>query len=222
VLVDGISVEVDEWTAQFDDLFARIAGRFGRLESRRCARDYIRGLLGPVKRKNSWQLAEYSGHRTPHRFQHLLGRAEWEPDQVRDDVRGNVFEHLGQDDGVLIFDETGFIKKGEASAGVARQYTGTSGKIADRVQQWVADDFDGAADVGGLVRSDVVEDGAVVLGLAAELFDGECEWFSYFTDFRTALSGGVLWWPVRLGRPVGGPASGNVGEWAEVCGARVA
>ena len=59
-----------------------------------------------MERKNSWQLAEYTGHRTPHRFQHLLGRAEWEPDQVRDDVRGDVFEHLGQDDGVLIFDET--------------------------------------------------------------------------------------------------------------------
>ena len=127
--MDGVSVEVDEWTAGFDDLFARIAGRFGRVESRRCARDYIRGLLGPVERKNSWQLAEYTGHRTPHRFQHLLGRAEWEPDRVCDDVRGYVFEHLGQDDGVLIFDETGFIKKGGASAGVARQYTGTSGKI---------------------------------------------------------------------------------------------
>ena len=102
--MDGVSVEVDEWTAGFDDLFARIAGRFGRVESRRCARDYIRGLLGPVERKNSWQLAEYTGHRTPHRFQHLLGRAEWEPDRVCDDVRGYVFEHLGQDDGVLIFD----------------------------------------------------------------------------------------------------------------------
>jgi SRSO17 transposase len=127
--VDGISIEVDEWTAGLGDLFARIAGRFGRVESRRCAGDYIRGLLGPVERKNSWQIAEYAGHHGPHRFQHLLGRADWDADQIRDDLREYVFEHLGRDDGVLIFDETGFIKKGEASAGVARQYTGTSGKI---------------------------------------------------------------------------------------------
>lgn len=128
-LVDGISVEVDEWTAGLDDLFTRIAGRFGRVESRRSAFGYIRGLLGPVERKNSWQIAEYAGHDGPHRFQHLLGRADWDADQIRDDLREYVFEHLGRDDGVLIFDETGFIKKGEASAGVARQYTGTSGKI---------------------------------------------------------------------------------------------
>jgi SRSO17 transposase len=127
--VEDISVEVEAWTAEFDDLFARVAGRFGRVEPRRHARDYIRGLLGPVERKNSWQIAEYTGHTAPYRFQHLLARADWDPDRVRDDVHEYVLEHLGQDDGVLIFDETGFIKKGEISAGVARQYTGTSGKI---------------------------------------------------------------------------------------------
>jgi SRSO17 transposase len=79
---------------QFDELFARVAGRYGRVESRRCAHDYIRGLLGPVERKNSWQLADYSGHQSPHRFQHLLGRADWDPAQVCDDVREYVFEHL--------------------------------------------------------------------------------------------------------------------------------
>jgi SRSO17 transposase len=124
-----MSVEVGEWSAQFDDLFARIAGRFGRVEPRRHARDYIRGLLGPVERKNSWQIAEYTGHRTPYRFQHLLALADWEPDRVCDDVRGYVFEQLGEPDGVLIVDDTGFIKKGATSAGVGRQYTGTSGKI---------------------------------------------------------------------------------------------
>ena len=127
--MDGISVKVDEWTAGFDNLFTRIAGRLGRVESPRCSYDYRRGLLGPAERKNSWQFAEYTGHRMPHRCQHLLGRSEWEPDRVRDDVRGYIFEHLGHDDGVLIFDETGFIKKGDALADVARQYTGPSGKI---------------------------------------------------------------------------------------------
>lgn len=127
--MEDISVEVEAWAAQFEELFARIAGRFGRVEPRRCARDYIRGLLGPVERKNSWQIAEYTGHTAPYRFQYLLGRADWDPDRIRDDVRDYVFEHLGEPDGVLIVDDTGFIKKGETSAGVARQYTGTSGKI---------------------------------------------------------------------------------------------
>jgi SRSO17 transposase len=129
VLVEGISVEVSEWTVRFDELFARIAVSFNRVDLRRCALDYMRGLLGSVERKNTWQIAEYTGHLGPYRFQNLLGRAVWDPDRVRDAVREYVFEQLGEDDRVLIFDETGFIKKGDASAGVARQYTGTSGKV---------------------------------------------------------------------------------------------
>jgi SRSO17 transposase len=99
VLVDGISIEVDQWTARFDELFARVAGSFNRVDLRRCALDYIRGLLGPVERKNTWQIAEYAGHSGPYRFQNLLGRAVWDPDRVRDVVRGYVFEQLGEDDG---------------------------------------------------------------------------------------------------------------------------
>lgn len=127
--MDGISIEVDEWTVRFDELFARVAGVFNRVDLRRCAMDYMRGLLGPVERKNTWQIAEYAGHNGPYRFQNLLGRASWDPERVRDELRDYVFEQLGEVDGVLIFDETGFVKKGEASAGVARQYTGTSGKV---------------------------------------------------------------------------------------------
>jgi SRSO17 transposase len=128
-LVESISVEVDEWTARLDGLFVRVAGVFSRVDLRRCAKDYMRGLLGPVERKNTWQIAEYAGHEGPYRFQNLLGRAVWDPERVCEQIRTYAFEHLGEDDGVLIFDETGFIKKGGASAGVARQYTGTSGKI---------------------------------------------------------------------------------------------
>ncbi|MEV5237345.1 IS701 family transposase [Streptomyces pseudogriseolus] len=91
-------------------------------------RDYVRGLLGQAARKNGWQLAEWAGHRTPDGFQRLLNSSVWDADALRDDVRAYVAERLGPD-GVLIIDDTGFIKKGTTSAGVGRQYTGTSGKI---------------------------------------------------------------------------------------------
>lgn len=117
------------WRAGFEDLFARIAGRFGRVEPRRRARAYLLGLLGQVERKNGWQLAEYAGDAGPDGMQRLLNGYRWDPDLVRDDLRGYVAEQLGDPDGVLIVDDTGFIKKGRRSAGVQRQYTGTSGKI---------------------------------------------------------------------------------------------
>ncbi|GGQ32957.1 hypothetical protein GCM10010249_59390 [Streptomyces roseolilacinus] len=91
-------------------------------------RDYVRGLLGQAARKNGWQLAEWAGHRTPDGFQRLLNSNRWDADAVRDDVRAYVAERLGPG-GVLIIDDTGFVKKGTTSAGVGRQYTGTSGKI---------------------------------------------------------------------------------------------
>jgi SRSO17 transposase len=121
-------VEADRWSAELESVFARVAGRFSRADLRWRMRDYVRALLGPVGRKNGWQLAEYAGHRTPDGFQHLLNGARWDADALRDDVRSYVVEQLGPA-GVLIVDDTGFIKKGTTSAGVARQYTGTSGKI---------------------------------------------------------------------------------------------
>lgn len=90
--------------------------------------DYVRGLLGPVGRKNGWQLAEYAGHATPDGLQHLLSRSRWEADEVRDDLHAYVAEHLGANNGVLIIDDTGFVKKGTTSAGVQRQYSGTAGR----------------------------------------------------------------------------------------------
>ncbi|MFO0960575.1 MAG: IS701 family transposase [Isosphaeraceae bacterium] len=117
------------WDSRFRELAGRLAPRFRRKDLRGRAEGYIRGLLGRVERKNSWQLAEAAGDATPHGIQRLLGRSRWDADAVRDDLRSYVVEHLGEPDGVLIVDETGFLKKGTKSAGVARQYSGTAGRI---------------------------------------------------------------------------------------------
>jgi len=120
---------VRSWTEELDAVGERIAPHFSRSEVRRRARDYLRGLLSGVERKNGWQLAEVAGDATPYGLQHLLGRANWDADLVRDDLRGYVSEHLfGEEGAILIVDETGFIKKGQKSVGVKRQYTGTAGK----------------------------------------------------------------------------------------------
>ncbi len=116
------------WERQLEDLFLRIGHRFGRADLRRRGRDCIRGLLAPVGRKNGWQLAEFAGHRTPDGLQRLLNRANWDADDVRDDLQGYVAEHLGEGAGVLVVDDTGFVKKGITSAGVQRQYSGTAGR----------------------------------------------------------------------------------------------
>jgi SRSO17 transposase len=113
----------------FEEAMARIAGRFRRVEPRATARAFLLGLLSGIERKNCWQLAEQAGHARPGPMQRLLRSARWDADAVRDDIRAYVFEYLGADDGVLIVDETGFLKKGTASAGVQRQYTGTAGRI---------------------------------------------------------------------------------------------
>ncbi|MFJ2195372.1 IS701 family transposase [Streptomyces violaceusniger] len=108
---------------------ARIAGRFRRVEPRAAARAYLLGLLSSTERKTCWQLAEQAGHTRPGPMQRLLRYARWDADAVRDDLRAYAAEHLGSDGGVLVVDETGFLKKGRSSAGVQRQYTGTAGRI---------------------------------------------------------------------------------------------
>jgi SRSO17 transposase len=111
------------------DIERRLAPYFERAEPRQRAMAYLRGLLSPAERKNSGQLAERSGDLTPYGFQHLLRRALWNPDAVRDALRHYVIQHLGDPEAVLVIDETGFLKKGRHSAGVARQYSGTAGRI---------------------------------------------------------------------------------------------
>ena len=121
--------EAAGWARGLDELAARLAPRFGRVEPRRRLLAYLRGLLAPVERKNGWQLAEVAGDRTPDGMQDFLSRMRWDADAVRDDLRAYVVEHLGDPDGVLVLDETGFVKKGEKSAGVQRQYSGTAGRV---------------------------------------------------------------------------------------------
>src|SRR5262245_56956593 len=120
--------DVRTWGRELDQVVDRIAGRFARSEARQRVRAYLVGLLGPARRKNAWQLAEELGDTSPYGVQHLLGRADWDPDAVRDDLRAHVTESLHDPQAVLIVDETGFLKKGTKSAGVARQYTGTAGR----------------------------------------------------------------------------------------------
>jgi len=117
--------------AGVDDAFARVAGRFGRREVRLRARRCLDGLLSGLERKTSWSLAEYAGEATPDGMQRLFTTARWDPGAVRDDLRDYVVDHLGDPDGVLVGDDTGFEKKGRCSAGVQRQYTGTAGKITN-------------------------------------------------------------------------------------------
>jgi SRSO17 transposase len=121
--------DVQGWAEGLDGVVEQIAPRFERAETRRRARAYLRGLLAPVERKNGWQLAEAVGDATPDGVQDFLSRVHWEADAVRDDLQAYVVQHLSDPDGVLVLDETGFLKKGKKSAGVQRQYSGTAGRI---------------------------------------------------------------------------------------------
>jgi SRSO17 transposase len=125
---DGLVAEVQNWAAGLEEVHARIAGRFARSEPRARVLAYLRGLLGQLEHKNGWTLAEAAGEVSPDGMQRLLRTADWDADAVRDELRSYVVEGLGPG-GVLIVDETGFVKKGARSAGVGRQYTGTTGKI---------------------------------------------------------------------------------------------
>ena len=126
---EAVLEEALDWEVGLQELHGRIAQRFSRSESRRRVLAYLQGLLGSVDRKNGWQLAEYAGDATPDGVQRLLAVYQWDADEVRDDLRGYVVEHLGDASGVLVVDETGFLKQGKKSVGVKRQYSGTAGKV---------------------------------------------------------------------------------------------
>jgi SRSO17 transposase len=119
---------VESWNDELEDVFARVAGRFGRVEPRKRAFAYVRGLLASLERRNGWTLAEHAGDGSPDGVQALLCSPCWDRDAVRDDLRDYVIDRIGSEDGVLIADETGFAKKGRSSAGVQRQYCGTLGR----------------------------------------------------------------------------------------------
>jgi SRSO17 transposase len=131
--MDGVpsglgTAAIERYADAWKELHARIGRRFARAEARDRARRYLAGLLERVPRKNGWQLAEAIGETGPRGVQRLLSAATWDTDGVRDDLRNYVVAHLGDEaTGVLIVDETGFLKKGRKSCGVARQYSGTAG-----------------------------------------------------------------------------------------------
>src|SRR5919202_3063752 len=126
------STTIGDWSVSSEGLHARIALRFARAELRERVRRYLNGLLGRVERKNGWQLAEAIADVGPQGVQRLLNNAKWDADLVRDDLREYVVEHLADEQsGLLIVDDTGFLKKGEKSVGVARQYTGTAGETVN-------------------------------------------------------------------------------------------
>ena len=106
---------VASWSQQLQQIVERLAPRFAREEVRERVLCYLQGLLGPVERKNGWQLAEYAGESTPYSTQHLLSRARWEADLVREDLQAYVKEHLSDPKGVLVLDETSFLRACEES-----------------------------------------------------------------------------------------------------------
>lgn len=128
----GQHIGAEDWLPQaaeeLTQVQARIGPYFRRAEARTRAGSYLQGLLAPLERKNGWQLAEALGERGPRGVQRVLGEADWDEEAVRDALRAYVVDSLGEEQGILVVDETGFVKKGKKSAGVARQYSGTAGR----------------------------------------------------------------------------------------------
>lgn len=120
---------VSDWREALEGMRAFIAPAFKRSEQRASAGAFIDGLLSGVERKTGWMLAEEAGLARPYRIQSLLGRSSWSADTLCERVRSYAIEALGDPDGVLVVDETGFLKKGVHSVGVGRQYSGTAGRI---------------------------------------------------------------------------------------------
>jgi SRSO17 transposase len=121
--------DVQVWNLYWAEVERRIGSAFVRVETRTRAMGYLGGLLSPAERKNGWQLAEQQGDPNPYGVQYLLGRADWEPDDLRDRLRRYVTDYLADPAAVGVLDETGFLKKGTQSVGVARQYSGTAGRV---------------------------------------------------------------------------------------------
>jgi SRSO17 transposase len=149
---DAVARQVGAVEAEVEAVAARLRPRFRRRAAHRHAGAYLRGLLGEVERKNGWQLAEHAGYSHPRTMQRVLDRSAWEADEVRDDLRAFVIEHLSEPDGVLVVDETGFLKKGRHSCGVARQYSGTAGRI-ENCQIGVFLGYAGAKERAGIDRA---------------------------------------------------------------------
>jgi SRSO17 transposase len=131
--MSGASIEetLELWAASLREVKARMRPLFTQERVAASAGLFLDGLLGPERRKTGWMRAEAAGDPGPWRQQAILGRGRWDADALRDLVRDYALEHLAEDDAVLVVDETGFLKQGKASCGVARQYTGSAGKITN-------------------------------------------------------------------------------------------
>ena len=124
-----MDIDFSHWGPGFDAYMGAFSSRFPRVEPRRRAASYVRGLLSELERKNGWTIAEGAGDKTPDGMQRLLNASQWDEDGARDDLRSVIINAIGdQEHAILVVDETGFLKKGKKSAGVARMYTGTAGK----------------------------------------------------------------------------------------------
>jgi SRSO17 transposase len=124
----ALSVDLEGWRREFDELMLRVGARFARVEPRRRMAAFIRGLMAGLQRVNCWTIAEHAGEAGPRGMQRLLSEAVWDETGMRDDLRGYVLEHFADPAAVLVVDETGDLKKGTATVGVQRQYTGTAGR----------------------------------------------------------------------------------------------
>ncbi|MDV2993588.1 MAG: IS701 family transposase ISCARN75 [Chroococcidiopsis sp. SAG 2025] len=130
VFLTGVVLEaLSQWSSRLKAFQQKLGKHFARSEARLAAYDYIQALLSPVERKNGWQMAEQVGYSNPYRFQHLLGRAQWNADAVCAEIRKYAVEHLKSETDILAIDETGFLKQGEQSVGVQVQYYGTTGHL---------------------------------------------------------------------------------------------
>jgi SRSO17 transposase len=125
----GHSVDPGRWLAGLDDLLGCVAARMCRVEPRLRLRRFVLGMMAGLPRTNCWSLAEHAGEACPRGMQRLLSSASWDADRVLRDVRDWVVSRLGEPGGILLIDENGNLKKGAATVGVQRQYTGTAGRI---------------------------------------------------------------------------------------------
>src|SRR3981081_689304 len=127
----SLEMTLDLWASSLRDVKSRMRPLFTQERVAASAHAFLDGLLGPERRKTGWMRAEAAGDTGPWRQQAILGRGRWEADALRDIVRDYALETLADPDAVLVFDETGFLKQGKASCGVARQYTGSAGKVTN-------------------------------------------------------------------------------------------
>lgn len=128
-LTGNVLETVYKWSNILKSFQQRLSPYFARQEARQAAFKYIQALLSPVERKNGWQMAEQIGDKTPYRVQHLLGRAQWDEEQLCQEVRQYGIAGLREPEDIFALDETGFLKQGNQSVGVQVQYYGTTGHL---------------------------------------------------------------------------------------------